>query len=1223
MKVNKGSGLLQLLAFGLAGLLLPVAHATDGTLWRDLKASQIQAVGERLIKPVRARTFAMDPDSLTALLRQAPDAAAGLASRPLLTLPLPDGREVTFALSQSEVMQPGLAAAYPMIRTYTGTASTDAMITGRFQMDPRGFRGMVFTSKGTVYIDPYTRGDNRFYQSYFTQDMPARRRPHDEVLPAQQSLASAKSRQQATSLLPETLANRGVSIAGDMRTYRLALAATYQYSAFHDPQLPPNLPSKAVVLAELVNVVNRVSGVYERDLGIRLVLIDGNDAVIFNTPVQPYADADGTSMVVSNTNILNTFLGNASNNFNGNSRYDIGHVASTGGGGVAYLGCVCASSNKGGGVTGLPEPIGDAYYIDFVAHEMGHQFGANHTFNGDAGSCSGNRNAGTAYEPGSGITIMAYAGICSDQNIAAHSIDTFHAASFDEIVAYSRTGNGNSCPVKTSSSNNPPVVVTPASGFSIPKQTPFMLTGSATDPDGDVLTYQWEEMDKGAAGAPNAAATNMAPLFRPFLPSSSPTRVFPQVSDIVGNTQTIGEILPNIARTLNFRLTVRDNKMYPESGGVGSADLSFNISAAAGPFQVTAPNTVQSFSGGQVLPVTWDVANTTAAPVSCANVDIALSTDGGYTFPTLLASAVPNNGSFSVALPQVSTAEGRIRVKCSNNIFFDISNANFSINKEAPVLALPTSYENPDVDGAFGLSWVRPAGASGPDTVQESSNCGPSFVDDASERLSAGSNSKWSGSLQWQSMSNAADGSDAYFIPDLVLQDESLTQIDAIAVPLGATASVSFTTRQGLENGYDFGHVEVQADGGAWETLASYTGPAGATTPQTVFDGVRTIDLSAYQGKSVRLRFRLETDAYTVGVPAGWYIDNIAVTVTNFTDLATVSGTSHAVAGHAIGSYCYRVRSAYALPTGLSPSLDSNVVGVNIASTNLLPLARVVPSTNSGNAPLAVSFDASSSSDPDGDAIAAYTFDFGDGSDVLRQASALANHSYNSAGSYTVRVSVTDARGASSAEPATTVIEVLSTVSDPTPFTFAERTNVPVNTFVSSEGVVMSGYSGTLPISVDNSLQYSINGGAYTNVAGEIASGARLNVRHVSAATEGTAKESQVTVGGYQAVFRSVTTTVDRVPDDFSFGSKSEQEPNTLVSSDIQTLTGYDEAVVVAGPGIQYRINGGTWTSARGTLVSGQTLQVQHTTSSSSLGYTKTYLKVGGVTGYFTTRTKK
>ena len=305
-------------------------------------------------------------------------------------------------------------------------------------------------------------------------------------------------------------------------------------------------------------------------------------------------------------------------------------------------------------------------------------------------------------------------------------------------------------------------------------------------------------------------------------------------------------------------------------------------------------------------------------------------------------------------------------------------------------------------------------------------------------------------------------------------------------------------------------------------------------------------------------------------------------------------------------------------------SIASDVVRVTVLADNAAPTASLSATPTSGSSPLTVSFDASASSDPDqGDHIASYSIDFGDGVIAPAQSSSSFSHTYSAAGTFNARLTVKDSYGAASTNLAEQIITVAQGSNVITPFTFAERTNVPVNTFVSSEGVVMSGYSGTLPISVDNSLQYSINGGAYTNVAGEIASGARLNVRHVSAATEGTAKESQVTVGGYQAIFRSVTTTVDRVPDDFSFGSKSEQEPNTLVSSDIQTLTGYDEAVVVAGPGIQYRINGGTWTSARGTLVSGQTLQVQHTTSSSSLGYTKTYLKVGGVTGYFTTRTKK
>lgn len=1212
------------------GIALPLLAQAAPAIWRDVKPADIPAVGLRQIQPLRTRTFQMEPASLQALLRRAPAPGVTGTTLPTLLLPMPDGRDLSFRIAQSRVMQPGLAAKFPMIKTYVGTATADASITARFQWDPRGFRAMIFSPKGTVFIDPYSRGDSRNYQVYFAHDMPAKRRPVDTLYTPKKSLASKSASSGASAGLLGA-ANRGASISGDLRTYRVAIGTTYEYASYHDPIDPPTRtePRKSVVMAELVNVVNRVSGVYERELGIRMELIDGNENAIYTTPAQPYTDQAGPGMVEINTAVLDLNVGN--------ENYDIGHVASTGGGGIAGLGVVCNTESKGAGVTGLGDPVGDGYYIDFVAHEMGHQFGANHTYNGDeATNCDPNRNASTAYEPGSGVTIMGYAGVCSEQNIADHSIDTFNAASFDEIYDYSRNGEGNTCPIKTNVSNNTPMADAGLGGFSIPKQTPFLLTGASCDADNDALTYQWEEYDLGPAGTPNGAATTTAPLFRSFLPTASPTRVFPQPSDLINNTQTLGEILPNTNRPLKFRLTVRDNQVFPQSGGVASADLAFSVTASAGPFLVTSPNTAQDYAGGQAITVTWNVANTTAAPVSCPNVDIALSSDGGLSFPISLASGVANDGSQAVNLPLVSTSEARIRVKCSNNVFFDISNVDFNINKQAPVLAIASGYENPDTNGAYNLSWVRPNGASGPDTLMESSSCGPSFADDASEALAQGANSKWTGSVQWTSMTNSADSSAAYFIPDLVMQNESLSLINPIAIPAGATASLRFTTRQGLEDGYDFGHVEVQIGSGAWQTLASYTGPSEAITPDGVFDGIRSLDLSAFAGKSIRLRFRLESDEYTVGAPAGWYLDNIEVVIGNFSDLVTVAGTSHAIAGHAIGSYCYRVRSAYTVDSGLAPSLDSNLVTVNITATNLLPVARLVASETRGKVPLAVSFNAGSSSDPDSDNLINYTFNFGDGSAIVRQASPLASHSYTSAGSYTASVSVTDARGGVSASPASLVIDALEGATDPTPFSFAERSNVRINTFISSEAVMMSGYSGSLGISVSGGLQYSLDGGAFTAENGSIANGSRLVVRHVSASTENTPKQSSVTVGGYSTVFRTITTTLDRTPDNFSFGSLSNQEPGALVMSASPgiRLSGFNTAIpIIAGPDVEYSLDdGASWTRANGSLVpdtSGnppqarQTLRVRHTNNTASLGYSKTYLKVGGVTGYFTTRTRK
>jgi hypothetical protein len=374
----------------------------------------------------------------------------------------------------------------------------------------------------------------------------------------------------------------------------------------------------------------------------------------------------------------------------GTDDYDIGHVFSTGGGGIAIVEVPCWDGNKAKGVTGLSNPTGDPYYVDYVAHEMGHQMGANHTFNGTAGSCGGgNRNATTAFEPGSGSTIMAYAGICGSQNVQSSSAtaggisdDYFHVGSLEQIVAkISNTGSGfgGSCGIVTTPGNTPPTAIAGSGGFTIPASTPFQLTGSATDPDGTgSLTYAWEQYDTGLAGGAPTPATATGPMFRSREGSTSPTRYFPQLSDILsGANGNTWEVLPSESRDLTFQLTVRDNS--PQFGGVDSAQISFSVDGGSGPFRVTSQNSPVSYQVGDAVAVTWEVANTTSAPVSCSGVDIRLSADGGQSFAYELASNTANDGSEPVSMPSVQTTTARILVACHDNIFLDIADSNFTV----------------------------------------------------------------------------------------------------------------------------------------------------------------------------------------------------------------------------------------------------------------------------------------------------------------------------------------------------------------------------------------------------------------------------------------------------------------------------------------------------------------------------------------------------------------
>jgi uncharacterized repeat protein (TIGR01451 family) len=642
----------------------PAVSLPLSALWTDVASTDISLQGERRIVPNEYRTLALNGELLHAILATAPrEFSEAARSNPAeIMLPLPDGSFARFHFAESPIMEAELAAKFPEIKSYVGRGIDDRTLFTRFGWTYKGFHAIIFSHEPTIYIDAYSADDQVHYISYSRDNY---ERSFSEAFeqhePEVDPFIAAE--------IEAFIANNPEFVIGEqLRTYRLALAATGEYSLYHGGTVP-------LVLSEMNVAMNRVNGVYERDTAVRMVLVANNDQIIYLDPnTDPYTNNSGVTMLGQNQTNLDNVIGNAN--------YDIGHVFSTGGGGIASLGVPCRTGFKARGVTGLPNPINDPFYVDYVAHEIGHQYGANHTFNGNAGSCAGsNRNGPTAFEPGSGTTIMAYAGICGAQNIQSNSDDHFHTHSVQEIVAYTTGSFGNTCPAISNTGNTAPTANAGAGGFTIPINTPFILTGSATDPDtGDILSYNWEQYDLGPAGHPNSPSGN-APLFRSFPSVGTPFRIFPRMADIVNNTQTIGEILPSYTRPLNFRLTVRDNNVFPGAGGVHYSLITFQVTNAAGPFVVTNPNTAVIWTGGTQAPVTWEVANTNVAPVSCAGVDIALSTDGGFTYPVSLANNVPNNGSYMVLVPNIETSRARVRVMCANNIFFDISNVNFVIEE--------------------------------------------------------------------------------------------------------------------------------------------------------------------------------------------------------------------------------------------------------------------------------------------------------------------------------------------------------------------------------------------------------------------------------------------------------------------------------------------------------------------------------------------------------------
>ncbi|MCP4895682.1 MAG: hypothetical protein GY906_01805, partial [bacterium] len=577
-----------------------------------------------------------------------------------LALPLPNGDYSRFQIEESPIMAPALATDYPQLRTFRGQGIDDQTATLRFDMTPSGFHAQILSASGSVYIDPFSNGDTIHHISYFKSDY-----MNLAAIEDFKCLVTGESTHTSTAMDYAPLRAPNLPNGDTLKTYRTVVAATGEYTAFHSA----GSPTVAEGLAAIVTAMNRVNGIYERDMAIRMTLVTNNDLVVYtDSGTDPYTNSSGGAMLGQNQANVDAVIGN--------EHYDIGHVFSTGGGGVASLGVPCRTGMKARGVTGLSSPIGDGFWVDYVAHEMGHQWGGNHTFNGNSGSCAGgNRNGPTAYEPGSGSTIMAYAGICSPQNIQSNSDDHFHNASYEEIINYITTGSGNSCATPTVTGNTVP---TPDAGdtHTIPINTPFELCGSATDPDPDTLTYNWEQYNLGPAGHPDSPSGD-APIFRSFPSTLSGCRTFPQLSDLLANSHTLGELLPSYARTLTFRLLVRDNRT--SGGGTDYDEVDIVVSDVGGPFAVTSPNTAVIWSSGSTETVTWDVANTNLAPISCSQVDISMSTDGGLTYPITVIAGTANDGSQIVAVPSVATTEARLQIRCTGNIFFDISDSDFTV----------------------------------------------------------------------------------------------------------------------------------------------------------------------------------------------------------------------------------------------------------------------------------------------------------------------------------------------------------------------------------------------------------------------------------------------------------------------------------------------------------------------------------------------------------------
>ncbi|MEL6986252.1 MAG: reprolysin-like metallopeptidase [Bacteroidota bacterium] len=632
----------------MACLFLISNSAISQSFWLSSNENEFEK-GRRDIQPNKFKAFTLDFNDIQSTLLAAPSEldVNPHQSNFVVGFPNPEGKVEGFKLVEYSMMEEDLANKYPEIKTYRGVHIKNPYTRIRVDITARGIRAMIYAHEGNYYIDPYSRANKSEYVVYYKKDYP---KPLEAFICETEGNVGDNS---------ETH-QRSHARSGDciFRSYRLAMATTGEYSNFHGA----NSASDAnLVLSAITTTMNRVNGIYEIDATVRMILVNNTDQVFYYNPSSdPYSNTNGGAMLSQNQTTIDNEIGFGN--------YDIGHVFSTGGGGVAYLRSVCGGS-KAGGVTGQSSPVGDPFDVDYVAHEIGHQFGGNHTQNN---SC---QRSSQSYEPGSASTIMGYAGICNP-NVQSNSDDYFHGISVVEMGNFVTTGNGNSCDTPLPFSNNAPTVDAGAN-YTIPKSTPFVLTANATDQDNDPMTYCWEQWDPEVGSMPPSSTNTQGPMFRTLDPSPDPQRYFPALNNILNNSSTTWEVLPSVSRNMDFVVTVRDNN--GEAGCNDSDTMSIVVDGNAGPFLVLSPNTNVTWGAGASENVTWDVAGTNGGSINCANVDILLSTDGGNTFSSI-ASSVPNNGSANVSVPSgINTTQARVRVQCSDNIFFDISNQNFTI----------------------------------------------------------------------------------------------------------------------------------------------------------------------------------------------------------------------------------------------------------------------------------------------------------------------------------------------------------------------------------------------------------------------------------------------------------------------------------------------------------------------------------------------------------------
>ncbi len=674
-----------------------IANA-DSELWEELgntynqnggnvqtSSRQVSSQNKSVYRKKIGKHFRFNKRLFETELKEKPQKSGGVSlnastsrNNLVLALPLPSGNVTEVTLKKNSLITNKLNEINPHLQSFSIVPNRE-IAGGKVTLSQKGVDAMIQKRSGKViFIDPVSNNqDNEIYISYEKQ---AQDHKHGGfICGANKSNFSIQESlgQLSTDRFNQTLATRmQARPQQSLINYKIAVATTGEYTAKHGGTVEG-------AMAAIATTLNRVNQVLEQDLGIHLTLVENNHLLINTDASSDPFDASTTlDLVIQNQAYIDSIIGN--------DNYDIGHLFTANGGGLAAIGSACHRFNKAKGVSGIANPVSDSFDLDFVAHEIGHQLGATHTFNSAQGLCSGNtREAITAFEPGSGSTIMSYAGYCGLDNLQSNSDAMYHIGNIEQIRYYTSQDTGADCGQRLNSSNQPPV---PNAGQNhvIPSRTPFELTGSAHDADGDDLLFAWEQLDAGDASPENQDKGNNA-LFRVNMPSDDKGRIFPVLSNVLGDTNTRGETLPESERTMRFSFVAQDGFNPAQSD-----EMMILVKRTGSRFALNLPRS--QYTIGTSYPIYWNVANTDQSPVNCSSVDILLSVNRANSFDILLGDNIPNTGEATIVIPTTTslTTSGRFKIKCSDNIFFAISSRNFVVTDKTYAV----TYQHNDQDQA-------------------------------------------------------------------------------------------------------------------------------------------------------------------------------------------------------------------------------------------------------------------------------------------------------------------------------------------------------------------------------------------------------------------------------------------------------------------------------------------------------------------------------------------